>query len=93
MSGTYFRNFAVLSKNAPDFFELWFGAAKVGAVLVPVNFRLAPPEVWMNATIASPARSDDASKPREPSTGPSAGSDSSASGPGWVGTRDEMTAS
>jgi long-chain acyl-CoA synthetase len=35
---------AILSKNAPNFFELWFGAAKAGAVLVPVNFRLAPPE-------------------------------------------------
>ncbi len=36
---------ALLSKNSPAFFELWFAAAKVGAVLVPVNFRLAPPEV------------------------------------------------
>jgi long-chain acyl-CoA synthetase len=36
---------AVLSKNVPAFFELWFGAAKAGAVLVPVNFRLAPPEI------------------------------------------------
>jgi long-chain acyl-CoA synthetase len=35
---------AVLAKNSPDFFELWFGAAKANAVLVPVNFRLAPPE-------------------------------------------------
>ena len=29
----------------PAFFELWFGAAKADVVLVPVNFRLAPPEV------------------------------------------------
>jgi len=36
---------AILSKNNPAFFELWFGAAKANAVLVPVNFRLAPPEV------------------------------------------------
>ena len=36
---------AVLSKNSPAFFELWFGAAKADLVLVPVNFRLAPPEV------------------------------------------------
>ncbi len=36
---------AVLSKNNPAFFELWFGAAKADAVLVPVNFRLAPPEI------------------------------------------------
>jgi acyl-CoA synthetase (AMP-forming)/AMP-acid ligase II len=36
---------ALLAKNGPAFFELWFGAAKANAVLVPVNFRLAPPEV------------------------------------------------
>jgi len=36
---------AILSKNVPAFFELWFGAAKADLVLVPVNFRLAPPEV------------------------------------------------
>jgi long-chain acyl-CoA synthetase len=36
---------AILSKNAPAFFELWFGAAKADVVLVPVNFRLAPAEV------------------------------------------------
>jgi len=35
---------AILSKNAPAFFHLWFGGAKVDAVLVPVNFRLAPAE-------------------------------------------------
>jgi long-chain acyl-CoA synthetase len=35
---------AFLSKNSPPFFELWFGAAKADVVLVPVNFRLAPPE-------------------------------------------------
>jgi long-chain acyl-CoA synthetase len=35
---------AFLSKNVPAFFELWFGAAKADMVLVPVNFRLAPPE-------------------------------------------------
>ena len=36
---------AILSKNVPAFFELWLGAAKADIVLVPVNFRLAPPEV------------------------------------------------
>ncbi len=39
------RRIAFLSKNNPPFFELWFGAAKTGAVLVPVNFRLASPEI------------------------------------------------
>ncbi|HEV2547693.1 MAG TPA: fatty acid--CoA ligase [Stellaceae bacterium] len=36
---------AILAKNTPPFFELWFGTCKSGAVLVPVNFRLAAPEV------------------------------------------------
>jgi acyl-CoA synthetase (AMP-forming)/AMP-acid ligase II len=36
---------AILSKNAPAFFHLWFGGAKADAVLVPVNFRLAPAEI------------------------------------------------
>jgi long-chain acyl-CoA synthetase len=46
---------AVLAKNAPEFFELWFGAAKAGVVLVPVNFRLAPPEI---AYVVNDARAD-----------------------------------
>jgi len=36
---------AILAKNDLAFFELWFGATKAGVVLVPVNFRLAPPEI------------------------------------------------
>ncbi|MFZ2870348.1 fatty acid--CoA ligase [Zavarzinia sp.] len=36
---------AVLDKNAADYFALLFGAAKAGAVLVPVNWRLAAPEI------------------------------------------------
>jgi long-chain acyl-CoA synthetase len=36
---------AVLSKNAPAFFDLWFGATKADVVLVPINYRLAPPEI------------------------------------------------
>jgi acyl-CoA synthetase (AMP-forming)/AMP-acid ligase II len=36
---------AVLDKNSDQFFELWFGAAKARAVLVPVNWRLAPAEI------------------------------------------------
>ena len=36
---------ALLDKNAPTFYELLLGAAKRNAVLVPVNYRLAPPEV------------------------------------------------
>src|SRR5579864_201512 len=36
---------ALLDKNHDSFYEIWFGAAKANAVLVPVNWRLAPPEV------------------------------------------------
>lgn len=36
---------AILDKNVPEWFELFFGAAKLNAVLVSVNWRLAPPEV------------------------------------------------
>jgi acyl-CoA synthetase (AMP-forming)/AMP-acid ligase II len=36
---------AILDKNHDSFFEIWFGAAKAGAVLVPINWRLAAPEI------------------------------------------------
>jgi len=36
---------AVLDKNAPSFYEILYGAAKVGAVLVGLNYRLAAPEL------------------------------------------------
>src|ERR1700689_3959314 len=35
---------AILSKNAPAFFHLWFGGGKGDGVLAPGNFRLAPAE-------------------------------------------------
>jgi acyl-CoA synthetase (AMP-forming)/AMP-acid ligase II len=39
---------AFLDKNGPEYFEVAFGAAKVNAVLVAVNWRLAPPEMgWI----------------------------------------------
>ena len=36
---------AVLSKNAPVFFELAFGCSKAGAILAGLNWRLAPVEI------------------------------------------------
>jgi acyl-CoA synthetase (AMP-forming)/AMP-acid ligase II len=36
---------AFLGKNHPLYFEVLLGAAKIGAVMTPVNWRLAPPEV------------------------------------------------
>jgi len=34
-----------LGKNRDDYFGLWLGTVKAGLVMVPVNWRLAPPEV------------------------------------------------
>jgi fatty-acyl-CoA synthase len=36
---------AVLLHNGHQFIESFFGAAKIGAIFVPVNFRLAKPEI------------------------------------------------
>ncbi|MBO2462780.1 long-chain-fatty-acid--CoA ligase [Actinomadura violacea] len=36
---------AYVGKNAPEFFDLLFGAAKIGAVAAPVNWRLTPAEI------------------------------------------------
>ncbi|WP_166982944.1 o-succinylbenzoate--CoA ligase [Paramicrobacterium fandaimingii] len=36
---------AYLGENSPEFLTVLFGAAQIGAVFVPVNTRLAPPEV------------------------------------------------
>ena len=46
---------AVLDKNSPAHYELLFGAAKLGAVLVGINFRLARPEVAAILDDAEPA--------------------------------------
>jgi long-chain acyl-CoA synthetase len=45
----------ILDKNGPEYFELLFGAGKVNAVLVAVNWRLAPAEVAyiVNDSLAS----------------------------------------
>ncbi len=41
---------AYLGKNDPAYFELLFGAAKAGMVMVPLNWRLAPAELeWIIA--------------------------------------------
>jgi fatty-acyl-CoA synthase len=36
---------AALLHNGPDFFDILFGCAKLGAIFVPINFRLAAPEI------------------------------------------------
>ena len=46
---------AVLSKNTPEFFELAFACAKIGAIVVGLNWRLAPPEISAIVTDARPS--------------------------------------
>ena len=36
---------ALLALNEPEYLELYFGLGKIGAQLVPINHRLAAPEV------------------------------------------------
>jgi acyl-CoA synthetase (AMP-forming)/AMP-acid ligase II len=45
---------AILDKNAPTFYEVVFGAAKIGAVTVGLNFRLAAPEIGAIVADAQP---------------------------------------
>ncbi|MFC9977675.1 long-chain-fatty-acid--CoA ligase [Spirillospora sp. NPDC127200] len=44
---------AYVGKNAPEYFEVLFGAAKLGAVTAPVNWRLTPAEI---AAVVADAR-------------------------------------
>jgi long-chain acyl-CoA synthetase len=46
---------ALLDKNGPEHFELTYGAAKLGAVFTPVNFRLSANEVSQVLADARPA--------------------------------------
>ena len=36
---------AILTRNRIEFFELLFGCAKLGAILVPLNWRMPPAEL------------------------------------------------
>jgi len=36
---------AILALNEPEYYDMLFGLGKIGAVLVPVNYRLAGPEI------------------------------------------------
>ena len=39
----------LLLMNTPEFLECFFGLARIGAIVVPLNWRLAPPEIAYNA--------------------------------------------
>lgn len=44
----------VLSRNCPEFLEVYFACAKLGLIFVPMNFRLAPPEIAYQIDDSSP---------------------------------------
>lgn len=46
---------AILCRNRVAFFELLFGCAKLGAILVPLNWRMPPPEMLHLIDHAQPA--------------------------------------
>lgn len=46
---------AILSDNSVEYMELFFGAAKIGAVTVPINTRLSPPEMRALVDRAAPS--------------------------------------
>lgn len=46
---------AILSDNSVEYMEIFFGAAKIGAVDVPINTRLSLPEMRALADRATPA--------------------------------------
>ena len=35
----------ILAFNEPEYYEMYFGLGKIGAILVPINYRLAAPEM------------------------------------------------
>ncbi len=35
----------LLALNEPEYFDMYFGLGKIGAILVPINYRLAGPEI------------------------------------------------
>ena len=45
---------AVLSRNCPEFLEVYFACAKLGLIFVPMNFRMAPPEIAYQINDSSP---------------------------------------
>jgi len=36
---------AILAQNCIEYYDTYFGGAKIGATIVPINWRLAPPEI------------------------------------------------
>ena len=54
---------AYLARNATEYWELFFGAAKAGVAVVPLNFRLAAGEIeWIAGTPTATSSSWTASR-------------------------------
>lgn len=45
---------AILAHNSSDYFEILYGCAKIGAILVPLNWRLALPELEYTLSDCTP---------------------------------------
>jgi long-chain acyl-CoA synthetase len=46
---------AIIARNAPAHFELFFGCAKAAAIMLPINWRLSPPEIAAILADAGPS--------------------------------------
>jgi len=44
----------ILAFNEPEYFEMYYGLGKIGAILVPINYRLAGPEMQFIISDCSP---------------------------------------
>ena len=63
----------ILSLNSIEYFDLFFGLAKIGSIMVPLNYRLAPPELrsifndsGIDVLVFSPEFREDVYKAGEP---------------------------
>jgi acyl-CoA synthetase (AMP-forming)/AMP-acid ligase II len=45
---------AALALNEPEYYDMLFGLGKIGAILVPINYRLAGPEIGFIASDCAP---------------------------------------
>jgi len=59
---------AVLALNEPEYYDMLFGLGKIAAILVPINYRLAGPEIEFTRWIPSAGRSRPRSSLRSPMT-------------------------
>ncbi|MEA3132516.1 MAG: hypothetical protein QOG17_362 [Gammaproteobacteria bacterium] len=46
---------AIIARNSPAYFELFFGCAKAAAIMLPINWRLSPSEIVAILADAEPA--------------------------------------